>query len=203
MDSLKISVADGGFVRCQSGFYFTHDSLAYRDFYFTAGINRLYGEIDSGVWAISYLLSMYRGKSLDFILSMPQITLDDTPVTIQDILKYSCYMDKSYPLFSTKKSVRKLVNEGIKKNGLTCTAEEIRNLFYMDEQRFERPLTGVGHEVFKAMSAIGYCHQKEIYCFPWMSQMRIQAFNKPFSDSLEILADLKKIAIVPMGNMVR
>lgn len=77
---------------------------------------------------------------------------------------------KVFTLFSTGKSVRKLIMQGIKKNKLDCTPDDIKALFELDDQRFERPVKCVGNERFRAMAAIGYAYGKQVYCFPWLSK---------------------------------
>ncbi len=71
--------------------------------------------------------------------------------------------------------------------------EEIRDLFYIHPARFERPLTGVGNEVFKCMAAIAYCHEKDVYCFPWLSKKRFAGYHYNMTGLLEILERLDKI----------
>ena len=67
IDSIHIS--NSGYVNCRSGFYYSQDILHRSSVYsFSSGINKLIGEIDSGNWAISYLLSMYKYRPKDFIL---------------------------------------------------------------------------------------------------------------------------------------
>ena len=197
----KVVIKNEGYVHCQSGFYSAQDGVsADEEFCFRTGINKLYGEVDSGVWAISYLLSMYSCRPKDFILWYnPEVTVNDTVMPLEDFARYSCYMDESYPLFSTKDSVSKMVAKGIRKNKLDYSTEEIRDLFGIHPHRFERPLTGVGNEVFKCMSAIAYCHEKYVYCFPWLSKMRYEYYQNNIVWLLEILERLECIVIFPVG----
>lgn len=198
----KITIKNEGYIQCRSGFYTSQDGLsADEEYCFHTGINKLCGEIDSGVWAVSYLLSMYKHNIKEFILfDNPEVTVNDTVMPLDDFLRYSCYMDESYPLFSTKNSVEKMVAKGIRKNKLDYSTEEIRDLFCIHPARFERPLTGVGNEIFKCMAAIAYCHEKEGYCFPWLSKMRFASYHYNMTGLLEILARLDKIVISPRGE---
>ena len=72
-------------------------------------------------------------------------------------------------------------------------------MFQLDEQRFERPISQVGNEVFRAMAAIGYAHEKEIFCFPWLSKERFDSYRNNLADLLPILEKIGKIAIIPIG----
>lgn len=198
----SIKVRNNGFVYCKSGFYSSADGLwDFSSYNLSVGINRLIGEIDSGVWAISYLLSMYTSRPKDIILFYdPIAVVDGEDVSFKKLSEVSCYMDKLYPLFSTRKTVRSLVMQGIKANRLNYTPEQVRDMFYIDSQRFERPLTGVGNEVFKAMAAIGCCHNKEVFCFPWLSKKRYDYYGFNLTVVLDILESMDKIVVVPVGR---
>ena len=78
--------------------------------------------------------------------------------------------------------------------------DEVRDLFQIDYERFERSITGVGNEKFKVMAAIAYSNNKQIYCFPWLSKIRFEYYHKNLTDLLEILEDLGCFAIVPIGK---
>ena len=199
----SIDIRGRGYVDCKSGFYTSQDLIYEQTKYsFTTGINWLIGEIDSGCWAVSYLLSMYKWRPKDFILfEKPEVTVNDTAMSLDEISKYTCYMEeKIYPMFSTKRPIEKLVMHGIKKNKLDYSPEEIRDLFHMDSERFTRPLTGVGHEIFRAMAAIGYVHNKQVFCFPWLSKRRYDGYHLHMPDLMSILESLKMIVIVPRGQ---
>lgn len=198
----SIQIENHGYVTCRSEFYMSEDLLNKTENRFCKGINRLNGEIDSGVWAISYVLSMYETRRKDFTLfESPKVIVNGCDWNLENLMPYTCYMDKRYyPMFSSKKlSVEKLVRHGIRKNHLEYTSDEIRDLFHMDAERFQRPIFGVGNERFRAMAAVGYVHGKEVYCFPWMSQLRFEAPHGHMTDLLDILERLQKIVILPIG----
>ena len=197
----KIIAKTDGIAYCKSDFYTTCDILHSSQYEFVNGINELVGEIDSGIWGISYILSMYKNKPKDFTLyNTPEIIVDDMLVSIGDFVKCSCYMDQSYHLFSTKQSVRKMVESGIRKTKINFLPEDIRNLFLISQDRFERPISNTGHECFKAMAAISYCYGKQVFCFPWMSKIRFSSYHRNITDLLEILERLNIVAILPLGD---
>lgn len=197
----NINVQNEGYVHCKSVFYSAHDSLSNCSRYtFSPGINKMIGEIDSGNWAISYLLSMYKHMPKDFTLfENPQIFVNDKSVSLNEFSETSCYMDKLYPLFSDSKSVKKLVVDGLKHSKSKYSTEDIMDMFCLDSERFERPLNQAGNEIFRAMAAIGISYGKEIFCFPWMSRKRFDYYNKNLIHALSVLEKLKKIVILPIG----
>ena len=196
-----IKIRASGYVYCNSEFYSAQDTISEnKEYTFLPGINNLVGDIDSENWAISYLISMYNRRSKDFILfDKPKIELNGEAVGISELSATACYMDKSYHLFSSKKTVRQLVLQGIKRNHIELSADEVMALFLISEDRFDRPLKGVGNEIFKAMAAVAYCNRKEIFCFPWMSYRRYEGYHYNLSGLLEILESLNKVVILPIG----
>lgn len=200
IESLKISGIDG-YIECQSNFYQAHNVCNSQSYDFVKGVNMLEGEIDSGVWAVSYLLSMAEYKKKDFILFEPvQILINNQQTALGEALKYSMYMDKSYPLFSIKKTVSEMVSKALKTSNRQETPDEIRDLFHIDQGRFIRPLSGAGNERFRAMAAIGFCYGKEIFCFPWLSKMRFDYYHGQMEDLFNILTSLNKMVILPLGK---
>lgn len=199
----NINIKGEAYVHCRAMFYIAQDGLSIdRNYTFETGINKLIGEIDSDLWGISYYLSMYKYRKKDFIIfEKTEIIVNGTEMSIDELSEYTCYMDESfYPLFSTGKSVRKLIMQGIKKNKMDCTPDDIKALFELDDQRFERPVKCVGNERFRAMAAIGYAYGKQVYCFPWLSKKRFDYYHGNMIWLLDILEKLEMIAIVPVGE---
>jgi len=197
----NITIKNKGYVCCKSRFYSAQDCLSNHSCYsFSQGINKLIGEIDSGNWAISYLLSMYKHRPEDFILfEQPQVAVNDKWISLNELSEFSCYMDELDPLFSATNSVKELIIQGLGHSKLNCSYDDIKNLFYIDSERFERPLSGVGNEIFKAMAAIGFSYKKEIFCFPWLSNSRFDSYHKNLTALLQILENLEKTVVIPVG----
>lgn len=196
-----ITIKSEGYVHCKSCFYSSCDILSQNlEYSFSQGINRLIGDIDSGNWAVSYLLSMYQHKPEDFCLfGDPVVVVDGRSVSINEFSKYSCYMDRYDPLFSSNVTIKEIIGQGLRDNKNTLTENMVKELFCIDNERFERPLSGMGNEIFKAMAAIGYSHEKKLFCFPWMSSKRFESYNKNLVAVLQTLEDLNRTVIVPVG----
>ena len=198
----SITIQNDGYVHCKSCFYTAHDFVSNNtDYTFSTGINKLVGEIDSGNWAISYLISMYKHRPKDFVLfEQPYATVNNNFVSLDELSEITCYMDKLDPLFSAKKTVKKLIIQGLEHSKLNYSCDDIKELFYLDGERFERPLCGVGNEIFRAMAAIGYSYGKEIFCFPWLSNRRFEGYHNNLAGLVTILKNLNKIIILPIGR---
>lgn len=197
----NVGVKNDGYVHCKSDFYSAQDILSSHLCYaFSPGINTLYGEIDSGNWAVSYLLSMYKHRPKDFVLfDQPKVTVNDDWIGLDELAEFSCYMDRLDPLFSSSLSVKEQIIKGLKYSKLHDSYEDIQQLFCLDSERFERPLKGVGNEIFRAMAAIGFAYKKEIFCFPWLSNKRFEGYHENLTGLLRILEGLGKVVILPVG----
>ena len=201
----RISIQGSASVHCRSCFYSARDCLLEFSCYtFIRGVNTLVGEIDSGAWAASYLLSMYEYRPKDFILLEPvKATLHGESVSFRELTSLSCYMDRVYPLFSDESTVREMITQGLEHSALDYSCQDIKELFCLDDQRFERPLRSVGNEIFRAMAAIGLSYGKEIFCFPWLSRQRFDGYHRNMTGLFEILESLGKITISPVGYDVQ
>ena len=205
-DKMKISninIHNEGYVYCKSSFYSAQDSLSnYFCYNFSPGINKLIGEIDSGNWAISYLLSMYKHRQEDFILfEQPTVTVNNELIYLNELSQFSCYMDKLDPLYSSENSVKNLVIQGLEYSRINYSYDDVRDLFHIDCERFERSIAGIGNEFFKALVAIGFSYGREIFCFPWLSNKRFDSYHENLTDLLKILERLKKIVVLPIGTI--
>ena len=198
----KICFSDEGCVHCKSNFYTCYDVLqSSMKFEFSTGINILEGEIDSGIFGISYLISMYNDTCAKTFMAPPVALVDGVEMPLKELTNKACYLDHIHnPLFSKRISTRKLVEKGLKKSHLPYTANEICAIFRMEDFRFDRPVSATGNEKFKAMAAVGFAFGKEIFCFPWLSKMRFESFNNHLPQLFDVLEHLEKIVIMPRGR---
>ena len=101
-----------------------------------------------------------------------------------------------------KSSVKKRVEQGIKKNRLDCTAEDIRKLFLIASERYDRPLNQVGIDLFSCNAAINLVNRKMIYCFPWLSQKHFPYCKVKIEKICRVLSDYGKLVLLPVSNQV-
>ena len=191
-----------GHIHCKSDFYTAHTTVDLNEtFTFLKGINIIQCEIDSEFWPICYLLSMYDHVSSKdiFLFGDPEIILDQKR-SLSQVNRLSCYMDLSFPLFCSNKSINNLIQKGLKKSGMELSVSDIKQLFALDEERSKRPLSQAGNERYRAMAAIAYCNKKELFCFPWFSKKMYQYYYYHFKKICEVLNDQGKTVILPIGK---
>lgn len=202
---LKINNFAGRFTcRCKRGkWIFACNEISIN---LVKGVNILYGEIDSGGWALTYSFSQNkenfykRDILIDNNRGFFDILLDDNKKTISEIRKLSCNLELiNYRLngLTSVFSVKQLIEINIKRYSLKCSSEEIRELFGINEQRFNRKLSHVGNEIIECMAAIGYTSNKLIFCFSWLSSIMTDYFMGHILHVFDILTKLGKIVILP------
>ncbi len=198
VENLHIKIS--GHAYCKSGFYSCFDA-GEAEYTFHSGVNLLEGEIDSFVWAVSYFASMYSHKLDDFTIDSPTIVLNGSEITIQELNDRACYLEKNiHPLFPVSEPVKDLVIKGLETSGKNLSADEIMEIFRITPSLYDRPLTGVGNEIFRATAAIGYANGRDVFCFPWLSRKRFEYYHGNIKDVLEILESLGMLVILPIGN---
>ena len=141
----KFVIKNSGYITCHSVFYSVEDVLDEQTVYeFHRGINEMIGDIDSGIFGISYLISMYEKIDKNTIFLPHMVQEEGTQIPLSEFTKRSCYMDTSYDLFNSEKTVMELVAEGIASMSLPCSPEDIRDMFFMEDFRYNRPISSNG-----------------------------------------------------------
>ena len=196
-----ITIQCSGTVNCRSRFYTTRDivdeSRVYR---INSGINKAEGEIDSGIWSVSYLMSMFDFCQQDIEIFEPRVTLYGKPSTFSEICSLSCYLDPMYMMFSTEQTVGELIVSALGSGYSSYKPEDIRDMFSLDSERFARPVIGTGSDLFRAMAAISFSMGKEIFCFPWMSAVRYELYKESIDSVVKKLEELGKTIVMPLGK---
>lgn len=196
----QIKIANEGFIVCESSFYRVKDILNGQEFLFTKGLNLLEGDIDSGIFGISYLISMHNRVDSANLFMPLEVLVNNSSMPLSKLTEYSCYLDQSNDMFSASKSVREQVMEALNESRIEYNVEEIESMFQLTDFRFNSPISAVGNERFKAMAAIGFSAGKQIFCFPWFSKMRFEYFSKQIYPILDVLTKESKIIVLPVGK---
>ena len=207
LQNIKIDVE--GYLLCKSVLYMSSVCFTRKKTYFISrGINRFIEDIDAGAWGISYLLPMYGKKirmeknSKGAVLHKYEVLADGHEIDPVDLSFQCCYLDERYyKLFSSRrKTVRTLILEGVKRHP-TRSVQEIVEMFKLAPERLDRPVCFTGNERFRSMAAIGYAHNKEVFCFPWLSQEMTEYYGNNISWCLDALVQENKFIILPQGKL--
>lgn len=202
----KISLNLCASTKCISAFYTafskTYDSKQYK---FEKGINILPGGIDSDVWAVSYIISMSGTSACTkntVYYEDPVVLIDGNKSSLEELAKISCYVDRSNTSLFSKQTVRRRIETALKKSHMDYTPESIKELFGLDNQRFERPVIYCGNEALRAMCAIAFCEGKKVFCFPWFSKKLYKYSEYNLNFTVELLKSLGCFVILPLDGSI-
>jgi len=146
-----------------------------------------------GSWGLTTSLC---GKGEDY---SGQIYVDDK------LVEYTYFKDKSMQVFqnvfdeipnSDNLSVREHIAYALNYSGIKYKPDDIKTMFGLTDERFERTLNLVGIELWRISIAIGFALDKDIYIFPWLnkSDLKIFTFDQKPTD---LLLKNNKLVIVP------
>lgn len=195
MISIKlVNFQDG--VTCYSQLHSSKDSFLKITYEFTGG--NIYGIISDfgcGSWGLSTCVG---GRCSDYD---GEVILNGKPINCQELSKYSCFIAESQvndinsadDLLTAKDCIEKALHI----SQLSYSAQDIKKMFGLSDERFERNLKEVSGEIWRISTAIGFASGKQIFCFPWLNEHEILRVNKP---NLEILRQHNKIILIPSSQ---
>ena len=188
-------------VFCRSAFYSALDDCDTEKVVLNEGLNILRGEIDSGLWAIGYVLSMFGGDEKIIVNKNPVIQLNGCNMSIEQIQNKAVYLDTAFPLFQNELPVCKNIEMGLSKSKFEFSVWDIKSIFKLTDERFDRQISACGNEKLRAMAAIGFSYGKIIYCYPWMSYRRYLYSQSHIRINEEALLPYHAIEILPIGRL--
>ena len=202
----RITVNLNAVTKCISSFYTAFSGTdKLKQYEFEKGINILYGGIDTDAWAISYIISM-NGTSAcaknTVYYDEPTVFIDGDKSSLEELAKISCYIDKSNTSLFSKQTVRRRIENALKKTRMDYTPEDVKELFGLDDQRFERPVIYCGNEALRAMCAISFCEGKKVFCFPWFSKKLYKYSEYNLNYTVELLKNLGCFVILPLDESI-
>ncbi len=189
---------------CRSSYYTAFLTISQFDDLIieTEKVNTSHTDINSKSWVYGYFISMYPYINKTYRKSSNvTITVDNVTTDISFFSRQTCYMDYGvYPLFSSGKSVKKMIELGLKKTKSNVSADEIVKMFGLSKSRVSRAIKCNGHESIRAMAAVGYSFGKKYFFFPWMSQSLFASFHMHVISAIETLTSLGCTVLLPLGK---
>lgn len=165
------------------------------------GINVLLGDIDSGAWGLSYTLAGFGSEQKrNFLDAETSFVLHGQRVRMEDISAEACYLDREETMLNLRGTVNSAVKRQLKKAQSHLSPEDVRELFLIDPDRFNRPVSEAGNERFRCVAAVGYASGKSVFCFPWLSRKQVDYFGNNLFAVCEVLAKANKIVVIPTNH---
>lgn len=175
------------------------DTIGHFDYEFESGVYLIQGECATGGWALSTILS---GRDKNF---EGKIFFNNTEISCREMQQHSCYvgddsgLKKNFGLVSM--TIQEQIKYGISKGlSFSDNIEQIKKMFGLSEERFNRCIKHVSGERWRASMAIGYSLGKKIYCFPWINSEFIISHEENLKLCFDTLKSIGAIIIVPTTN---
>lgn len=81
------------------------------------------------------------------------------------------------------------------------TVEQIKTMFCLSDERFERSLLYSSGEIWLISMAVNFALEKQIFCYPWLNAMDIKRFEAEQKlGIINLLKNSGKIIIVPSSQ---
>lgn len=197
---IKVNIKEGLFFPSLTNFGSMIDNINDLQCEFSSGkVYGIIGECGSGGWALSYLLS---GRDAS---PNQKILVNNQEISQTDLKRLGWYVGDGLirnKIINSEKSVLKQLQLGVKHNINSITVEEIVDKFNLSHDRLHKKLNELSWEKWRASIAIGYAHNKRIFCFPWLNTAQINdlILNTGFHIYTDILREEGSILIVPTNT---
>lgn len=100
-------------------------------------------------------------------------------------------------------TAKECIEKALYLSQIQYTVDNIKKIFHLTDNRFNRPISCVSGEIWLISLAINFSLGKEIYCFPWMNHRTISiAITLSKIGVLDHLKANGKIVIIP-SNQIR
>lgn len=192
---IVVNIKEGVFFPSLINFGSTIDDIADLKCKFSSGKSYgIIGECGSGGWGLSYVLS---GRDT---CPKQKIFTNEKEISQEDLKRIGWYVGDGIErnsVFNREKSIKKQLQLGVKQN--KHCVEEIVNKFNLSHDRLNQRLSELSWEKWRASIAIGYAHNKKIFCFPWLNTAQVNdlILNTGFHIYSDILKKEGAIIIVP------
>lgn len=199
INKMKLEDVSGGFDCVLMNYGCMRDTIGHFNYEFKSGIYLLEGECATGGWALTTVIT---GKYKE---PEGRIWINDKKIDWKQIAQYSCYVGEEAGLrknFGLKSmSVQEQIEYGINQGfSFNSDINEIKKLFGLSEERFNRTMKCVSGERWRISMAIGYAMGKTVYCFPWLNNKYLQKLEECLRLCFASLLDIGAIIIIPATN---
>lgn len=174
------------------------DYWYYQSLSFESGkLYALISEHQQGCMYLSYLL----GGNIEFEDGL-KLYMDDTEIKNDDLKEISWNLEPLNEPYKNKK-VRKSIERALKAGGRTETFEQISDIFYLTESRYDKKLKYLSGERWRASAALGYALGKRIFYAPYCpSNFYYEMSRSNMFKVFEFLSSRDCLMVLPVGSDV-
>lgn len=163
----------------------------------TGSIYHFISDFACGSWAA---VSCIGGKGK--IDPFSRVNIDYNTVKPKNMRNITgCVAEKNQISFvhSSRKSVKRLIDDALRNSNIEKSADEIKELFGLTDGRFNRPLGQCSGEIFTISMAIQYAKGKKIVCFPWISEFEMNRIEGSWRQ-IELMKKNDVMILIPSSH---
>ena len=94
-------------------------------------------------------------------------------------------------------SAKQCIEEALKLSGQPYSVDDVKRLFGLSDERFERNLDNVGIEINRISVAINFALGKDIFCYPWLNEHDVESIS---CHIINVLKANEKIVLIPTSQ---
>ena len=182
-----------GYAFCQSQVYSCKDTFKSITYEFVGGnIYALISDFGRGSWGLATCLGG-TGEIID-----GDILLNDQKISPVHLAKVSCFLGKTdfneLEFLKESESAKNCIQEALTISELPYSVTDIKHMFGLSNERFERDIKYVSGEIWRITAAIGFALDKQIFIYPWMNTHDALSIDPEIAD---VLRENKKIVLFP------
>ncbi len=184
-------------VTCKSSRYQSRESFLKINYTFYSG--NVYGIISDfgyGSWGVVTCLG---GRFSEHYTG--QIVINNGEILPINLAHHSAFVGEriidSINSFENLLTPKECIEKSLAISKLPFSIKEIKDMFGLSDERFERNLDQVGVEINRISIAINFALDKSVFCFPWLNEHSILDISIPIID---ILRRYEKIILIPTSQ---
>ena len=184
-------------VSCVSSLFQSKEGFLKLNYSFLSGnVYGIVSDFGCGSWG---LVTCLGGRVSEYYIG--QMLINGTAAPPGDLLLYAAFIGENvYEGINSKRDIlspRKCIERALSISGQNYTVDEIKRMFLLSDERFERDLNYVSGEIDRISIAVNFALGKDIYCFPWLNEHDICNVSK---EILRILKEHEKIVLIPTSQ---
>lgn len=160
----------------------------------------LISDIGCGSWGMTSCVGGRSSKQYS-----GKIFLNEAEIAADELKKYACFISENIysdlGLNSELSTPRECIERALSISLLPYSVDQIKSMFCLSDERFERPLEYVSGEIWFISIAINFALGKQIFCYPWLNARDIVRFEIAYRHGIiKLIKDAGKIILVPSSQ---
>lgn len=188
-------------VECRSLTFQSRESFLPITYEFKPGnVYGLISDFGCGSWGFTTCVGGRSSKQYS-----GKILANETEIAANELAKYSCFVSENiYTELNLEQELstpRECIERALSISLQPYSVDQIKSLFCLSDDRFERPLAYVSGEIWFISIAINFALGKEIFCYPWLNARDIARFEIAYRHGIiKSIKDAGKIVLVPSSQ---